>query len=393
MAQAGLGALGLWLHLRGRPATRLDRPELPAGDGPLLIICVGDDLDRAAEQVIGAMRQARPDLRVIRPGADGLPDFADDPTAAPQIIDAARPAAVLLFGDALPPALIDAATRAGVPVILIEARLPPAGGWWSLSGGMRRRLAGLLSLVTVADPPCRGAVLDQGVPAARVVLTGPLTEIHDPLRCTEAERMAMAAMLRGRLVWLAAAVPQAEEQAVIEAHQAALRQSHRAVLIFVPNRPERAGALAEALESAGLAVAQRNLEEDPVADVQVLVAEDEQEMGLWYRLAQVTYMGGTLLGGNPAARHPFEPASLGSAIIRGPRIDVHETEWRHLDGAGATRAVRNAAALAEAVTDLSRPELAARLASNAWTVSTGGAGVARRIAQPILDLLPPRDAP
>ncbi|MDO5706407.1 MAG: glycosyltransferase N-terminal domain-containing protein [Paracoccus sp. (in: a-proteobacteria)] len=387
MSQAGLGALGLWLHLRSRPTARLDPPELPAGDGPLLIACIDPDCDDAARGVIDALRLSRPDLRLICPGQNGIPDFSDDSMAAPRIISQAQPAAVLLFGSALPPALIDAATRAGVPVALIDARLDPATSGWSLSGGMQRRLLSSLSLITVADPAGRDAAIRLGVLPARLRLTGPVAEIHDPLPCVESERMALAAMLRGRLVWLAASVPLAEEQAVVEAHRAALRQSHRALLILVPNQTERADPLAVALENAGLIVARRNQEEDPIDDIQVLVAEDMQEMGLWYRLAQVSFMGGTLSGRDSQARHPFEPASLGSAIIRGPEIGTYETEWRHLDGSGATRAVRDAAGLADAVADLIQPELAARLAGHAWTVCTGGAVVARQIAQSVLALM------
>ncbi|MDO5632453.1 MAG: glycosyltransferase N-terminal domain-containing protein [Paracoccus sp. (in: a-proteobacteria)] len=387
MSRAGLGALGLWLHLRSRPGTRLDQYALPPGDGPLIVLCPGTGTGPAVRRVVQAMRLLNPDLRLISLGQDDVPDFSDDSVAAPQFIARAQPSAVLLFGDALPPALIDAASRAGIPVVLIEAQISAETSGWSLAGGMQRRLMSSLTLVMVADKTARDMASRLGVPDSRLRLTGPVAEIHDPLSCVEAERMALATMLRGRLIWLATSVPLAEEQAVIEAHRAALRQSHRALLIFMPNRPDRTASLAAALESAGLAVARRNDEEDPTSEVQVLVAEDMQEIGLWYRLAQVSFMGGTLSGRDSEARHPFEPAALGSAIIRGPAIGAFETEWRQLDGAGATRIVRDAAGLADAVADLIQPELAARLAGHAWTVSTGGAVVARQIAQPVLELI------
>lgn len=387
MAQGALGGLGLWLHLRGRPAGRLAGLSLPPGEGPLIVTVIPESAREAARQVLAALKQARPDLRLIAPGADGVPDFADDPLAAPDVIARARPAAVLIFGTALPPALIDACARAGVHVALIEGQIAAPAGAWSLTGGMQRRLLSDLSLVMVPDPANRAAALDQGVLPARLRMTGPVAAIHDPLPCNEAERMAMASMLRGRHVWLAAAVPMAEEAAVIEAHRAALRHSHRALLILVPTRTERAGPLGEELERAGFVIARRALDEDPLADVQVLLAEDMAEMGLWYRLAQVSFMGGTLSGRDQAARHPFEPAALGSAILHGPAVAAHATEWRQLDGAGAARAVASAPALAEAVADLTRPEPAAQLAGRAWTVATGGAGVARDIAAPLLALI------
>ena len=111
-------------------------------------------------------------------------------------------------------------------------------------------------------------------------------------------------------------------------------------------------------------------------------------MGLWYRLAPVCFMGGTLLPGPGAApRHPFEPAALGSAIIHGPLTEAHSAEWTQLDGASAARMVADPAGLSRAVADLSAADQAAMLAGNAWAVSTGGAAVLRRIADTVIDAM------
>src|SRR5690606_18817778 len=112
------------------------------------------------------------------------------------------------------------------------------------------------------------------------------------------------------------------------------------------------------------------------------------EMGLWYRLAPVCFLGGTLLPGpGLAPRHPFEPAALGSAIIHGPATQVHGAEWGQLDGASAARLVMDAAELSSAVADLSAPDQAAALAGVAWSVSTGGAAVLARIAEIVVAAL------
>ena len=76
-------------------------------------------------------------------------------------------------------------------------------------------------------------------------------------------------------------------------------------------------------------------DEDFGDEIQVLLTDGPTEMGLWYRLAPVTYLGGTLGGDDAAARHPFEPAALGSAIVHGPHTARFATEWQQLGGAGA----------------------------------------------------------
>ena len=118
------------------------------------------------------------------------------------------------------------------------------------------------------------------------------------------------------------------------------------------------------------------------------MAEDSAELGLWYRLASVTYMGGTLTNGAGVARHPFEPAALGSAIVHGPHLSAQAAEWQGLDRAGGARRIHAASALPAAIEDLSAPDAAARLARSAWEVSTAGAEITRRIADAILSDLP-----
>lgn len=388
MAGRGLGQLGLWLHLRrnSTPSAPADIT-LPEGNGPLLILCASADSAAAALQVSAQLRKARPDLRLLDLRDAGMPDPATDRAAMDQLITRADPKAILLLGSDLPAALIVAASDRDLPLILGEARLDPRDTGWRLGAGIRRELLDRMQAILVTDAASEAIALRMGAPRERVTMTGPVTEIRAPLHCSEAERVAMAEMLSGRHAWLAACVPPSEEAAVLEAHRAALRQSHLALLFLVPTQAERVETLAAEIEASGLMVARRDQEEEPTDEVQVMISDGPTEMGLWYRLAPVTYMGGTLGGDDPQACHPFEPAALGSAIVHGPVTGRHQTEWLQLDGAGAARQVSNATDLVSTIAELTQPDLIATLAHNAWTVSTGGAGVAMQIAAPVLKAL------
>ncbi|ODT59935.1 MULTISPECIES: glycosyltransferase N-terminal domain-containing protein [Paracoccus] len=381
---SGLGQLGLWLHLRGRRTDAASLPAIPAGTGPALVVHTAPDAARAAPQIIACLTRARAGLRLLRLDADG---GADDPVVAAQLLDQARPRAVLLLGSDLPPALIAAATARRVPVILAECRLSAADLGWGLQALMRRQLLSQMEAILLTDMPSLTIARRMSLPEGRLSMTGPVSEIREPLRCSETERASMAQQMNGRHAWFAACLPQAEEEAVLSAHQAALRRSHRALLIIAPADPTRMDALARDIEAQGLTVARRSEDEDFGDEIQVLLTDGPTEMGLWYRLAPVSFMGGTLSGESDAMRHPFEPAALGSAIVHGPQTGPHATEWQQLSGAQAARQVRHAEDLALAVTELTQPETIATLASNAWTVSTGGADVALRIATRVAETL------
>jgi 3-deoxy-D-manno-octulosonic-acid transferase len=215
--------------------------------------------------------------------------------------------------------------------------------------------------------------------ALNVATAGRLEEGSAALAYHEPERAALAELFATRPVWLAADVPAAEEAAVIAAHRSALRLAHRLLLIFVPQDPSRAPQIAAQMEaSEGWMVAQRGLEQEPEADTEVYIPDAASEYGIWYRLAPVTFMGGTLQG-DGCARNPMEPAALGSAILYGPRPGAFGTVFGRLGAALAARAVGSPTDLGDALADLLSPDRAARLAAAAWTVASDGVDVTNRV--------------
>lgn len=400
-------SLALWLHLRRRAALGslpADPVTPPPGHGPLLIIHLSERSDEPppVAALIRAILARRPGFRFAFTGAAPAPETLPrdlaaialprpaDPAAARQLLESLAPRAVLILGDQLPASLITAAADAELPVILSEARLVAYTRRGSWRGAVNRGLMRRITRVLAPDLTAGAAARQLGAPSDRVELTGPVTETRPPLGANEAERRALAHILAGRPIWLAASPTLPEAKAALAAHQATLQHNHRALLILASLPTAILPEIQAEVEALGLAAVLRSEDDDPSPDDHVLIADDEYEMGLWYRLAPVCFMGGTLLPGpGNTPRHPFEPAALGSAIIHGPLTEAHGPEWVQLDGASAARLVTDAPALSRAVADLSAPDQAAMLAGNAWSVSTGGAAVLRRIADTVIEAMEP----
>lgn len=299
-----------------------------------------------------------------------------------------RPDALVLTGAELPPALIVETHRRGIPILLADAAMGPGERrFWRR--GMAQALLSRIDRVLARDPESAGRLRQLAGANAHVEVAGRIEETTDPLPCRESDREWLAELTKARPVWLAASCPPGEEPAVIAAHAEALRFAHRTLLVFVPDRPARVPGLAASLRAQGWIVAEWDKGEEPAGDVQILVAGDEADLGLWYRLAPVTFMGGTLLA-EGAGRSPFEPAAFGSAILHGPRFGAYPDAYARLIEARATRMVDRAEDLSRAVTDLMAPDRAAILAHNAWAVSSGGAEVAERVARAVLELIETR---
>lgn len=298
--------------------------------------------------------------------------------------------AILADGEVRPALLAEMAARR-MPALMVDARAPyllaQRSGWYP--GLMRRALSGIESVIAVDEVAGR-ALTRAGARADRVRADGRMEEGSRALRCNEAERAALLRQLDTRPVWLAASLPEAEEAAVIAAHRDVLRLAHRMLLVIVPEDPARSDGLARQIaEAEGWTVARRSVDQEPDPETEVYLADTASEFGLWYRLAPITYLGGSLAG-TGCLRDPFEPAALGSAILHGPRPGAWGAALARLTEARAARLVRSAGEMGDAVGDLLSPDRAARLASGAWAVSTAGAEVTDRVVQMVREMMEAR---
>ena len=224
-----------------------------------------------------------------------------------------------------------------------------------------------------------------GADPERLTVEGSLKEGAAPLPYDEAERVRIARALAGRPVWLAASTHPGEEEIVLAAHARARRALPMLALILAPRHPARGDALAEMLRGRGLQVAQRSKGEPIGADTDVYLADTLGEMGLWYRIASVSFVGGSLvdIGGH----NPFEPALLGSAILYGPHVRNFLDGYRRLAAADAAVLVRAEAELGEALVATMAPDRAAAMAAAAWEACSEGAEVTDAVLEAIGALL------
>lgn len=310
-----------------------------------------------------------------REGITSQPPPADTPAEARAFLDHWQPEVAIFTDGELRPAMVHECAERSLPVMMVDGRAPyvlrDRDGWFP---GLMRAVLSTFSQVLTVDEAAARAFRKAGAPPSLVMAVGRMEEQSAALPAAEAERSALAQDLLARPVWFAASLPEAEEDAVIAAHRACLSHAHRLLLVVAPEHPARAAALAARMEAdEGWIVARRSLDVGPDPEVEVYVADQgDGDYGLWYRLAPITFLGGSL-SGRGAHRNPMEPAALGSAILYGPRAGDFGAACGRLGAARAARVIGSAADLAEALADLLSPDRAARLAQAAWAVTSEGA--------------------
>jgi 3-deoxy-D-manno-octulosonic-acid transferase len=350
-----------------RLGERLGRAGRARPEGPLVWLhgaSVGEGLSMLG--LIEALGAARPDLKFLATTgtvtsaklmAARLPEGAvhqyapvDLGSAVTGFLDHWRPDLCIWVESEFWPGLIHAASARGAPLALVNARVSAGSErGWRHAPGLIRALLGRFEVIAAQTAETAARLERLGAPAGRVAVTGSLKAGIGAPDAGPA-RVALAAEIGERPVWLAASTHAGEEVAAAEAHGVAAAAVPGLLTIIAPRHPERGAEIAETLRGLGHTVALRSRGEAVTAATGIYVADTLGEIGAWLRLAEAAFVGGSLAlrGGH----NPYEPAMLNVPILHGPDTANFAVEYEALATAGGARAVRDGPALGRALAGL-----------------------------------------
>ena len=310
----------------------------------------------------------------------------DTENAVRKFLDHWKPDLAIWVESELWPRMLTETSDRGIPMILLNARMSERSHKrWRWLRETARAVLTRFDRVLAQDQKTGGFLTDLGLPKDKLRVIGTLKEGAQVLPFSEDDHARMTSVIDGRPVWLAASTHPGEEEIVADAQKRLRKQIHRMLLILVPRHPERGPELAKTLTEDGWSVALRSEGSLPSTDTQIYVADTLGELGLWFRIAPISLIAGSLtkVGGH----NPFEPAALGSTIIYGPHVKNFADIYARLDEAKAARLVHDAEELSKAISDMMSPDIAAEMAHAAWEVSSRGAEVTDTAMVEILALL------
>lgn len=270
----------------------------------------------------------------------------DFPFAVRRFVRHFRPHLGLLMETEIWPNLISISYQHKIPVMLVNARL---------SARSARRYAKLGNLIPdtlaqfshIAAQTEDDAVRLRQLGGQAVSVIGNLKFDNAPL----AELIALGQQWRrqigARLVWVAASTRAGEESLILDAWQA---MSDKPLLVIAPRHPQRFDEVAALLQQRQLSYQRRSSNEPVAVDTQVWLADSMGELFAYYALADVAYIGGSLLplGG----QNPIEAAAVGCPVIFGPSMWNFAEVARIAVTSGAALQVNDVPALTQAVAKL-----------------------------------------
>lgn len=270
----------------------------------------------------------------------------DYPAAVDRFFRHFSPAFGILMETEIWPNLLAAAKVHGVPVMLANARL---------SARSARGYGKLDFLVRPAFAALAGVAAQTTGDAERLVTLGVgQVEVCGNLKFDVMPSVENIALGRGwreqlgkRPVWLAASTREGEELLVLEAWRQA--DLGPALLVLVPRHPQRFEEVAALLAEQGLRYTRRS-DRLPTSETQVWLGDSMGEMAAYYRLADIAFIGGSLLplGG----QNLIEAAACACPVLVGPHTFNFLRATEDAIAAGAARRVDSPSALALAVENL-----------------------------------------
>ena len=241
----------------------------------------------------------------------------DRPDAVAAFLDHWRPDLAIWTESEFWPNLVADTQSRGVPMVLVNGRMSERSYHrWMLMSSMIRRLLGGFALCLAQSERDAERLRDLGANQVRTL--GNLKSAAPPLPVDQAALDEMRRVVGSRPLWLAASTHAGEETQVAASHRALAADHPGLLTIIAPRHPKRGPIIAAGLRGRGFIVALRSAGEAIAKPTDIYIADTLGELGLFYRLAPVAFVGGSLVlhGG----QNPREPARLGCAIIHGPHM-------------------------------------------------------------------------
>ncbi|MBK1698651.1 3-deoxy-D-manno-octulosonic acid transferase [Rhodovibrio salinarum] len=292
-----------------------------------------------------------------------------------RFLDHWRPDLALYVESELWPNLLGMTQARDTPTGLLNARMSESSfrNWRRMPAFIRQLMAGF-HFCLAQNPTQAERMAALGARNPRPL--GNLKCAAKPLEVDADALAALRAATQDRTCWLAASTHDGEETAAAQVH-AALAPKHPGLLtVIAPRHPERGPEIAKLLRSRGLRLAQRSRDglQSLSADTDVYLADTLGELGLFYSLCPIAFVGGSLSG--VGGHNPIEPARLGCAVVHGPDMRAFTEVAEDLSEPGGSWQVSDVDGLTRAVDRLlSEPETRGHQAHAAREVAAGQVGV------------------
>jgi len=359
-------------------ALRLGRqlPPLPGDSVWVQAVSVGEVA--VARLLLAELRRRHPETAIILSAttATGLslatgqqqadvvvPFPLDLPGPVDRVLDAAHPRLVVLVETELWPEMLAGCAARGIPVVLANARVSDRSfRGYRLLRPLLRPLLAPVTLALAQEPLDAERLAAIGLPANRIEVLGNLKFDVGPPKTAPGVATEMRRVAGERHVVVAGSTMEGEELPVLRALQR-IPNREDTFLLLAPRHPERAGAVLEIAARLGFSAERRTLLAAAPSRCEVVVLDTVGELASLYELAQVAFVGGSLVA--TGGHNPIEPERFAVPVLTGPHVKNFAAVFRRFFEVGAAKVVLGESELTDALHRWLADPAAARRAGEA----------------------------
>ena len=382
---------------------RIGRPSKPRPDGKLIWMhgaSVGESISMLP--LIQRLLEIFPDAHImVTTGtltsaevmAKRLPERAfhqylpiENPVYATRFIKHWRPDVALGFESEFWPAMLSGIKRKNIPLILVNGRISNKSfKRWQQFEFIIKELLDCFSLCLgqSEEDAYRLRVLG----AKNTMCLGNLKYAGLPLPIDEEKKNEIAEQITGRTVWLVSSTHDDEEFKICRFLPDINKKIQGLLTIIVPRHPHRGVEIKDRIEKElKLNVSLRSKNEKITPKTEVYIADTIGELGIWYDLIPLVFIGGSLI---PHGGQNFmEPSRCRNAVIVGPHMHNFTDAMNRAKKADAIIQVNDVIDLMDMVENLlSNPDLLEAKRSLAYNWAAGEAKVLDGIVEKIQSYL------
>jgi len=322
---------------------------------PLLIHCASVGEVLAATPLIKQLQSQHPELAIIitcntptgreqiknnfKDSVQALYLPLDFPSATARFLKIIQPQALCILETELWPNLMAQCQKKHIPVLVLNARLSAKSQQgYNKVKPLTHVITNSITRLASHNQEDAQRFIELGLAPDKVAVTGSIKFDIQP----NTEQLKIVSELKSlynqqRFIWVAGSTHPIEHELILNVHQRLLKKVPDALLVIAPRHPEQFNNVADLLTDSALTFSRRS--DDNYANEQVLLADTLGELQYLYGMANVSYIGGSLI--ERGGHNPLEAAAFSVGALTGPHTYNFNHVYPELVALGGCKQVKN----------------------------------------------------